>query len=102
MTEQESKESNIIKTQDENGEIHSFELIDIINVDGQDYGLLLYVEEESSKAQKEDDEEEELVIMKLNQENDQYTFEMIEDDSEFNKVIEALEEEAEAEEEEGE
>ena len=95
MTEQES---NIIKTQDENGEIHSFELIDIINVDNQDYGLLIYVNEDAPAA-KEDDDEEELVIMKLNQEDGQYTFEMIEDDDEFNKVIEALEEEAEEEEE---
>ena len=41
----EQIEPKIIKTQDENGEIHNFELIDIIHLDNQDYGLLVYMDE---------------------------------------------------------
>lgn len=84
MTERE----NIIKTEDENGEIHSFELIDIVTVDEQDYGLLIYVNEEDN----DEEQEEELVIMRLLEEGEGYTFEMIEDEEEFNKVVEAIDE----------
>lgn len=89
------QEANIIKTQDENGEVHTFELVDIINVDEQDYGLLLYIDDEDEE--ESDDEEEELVIMRLSQEGEAYSFEMIENDEEFQKVIKALEDEAEEE-----
>ena len=89
----EEFEPQIIKTQDENGEEHNFELIDVVTVDGNDYGLLLYIDEtkEESESESEDDEEEEeVVVMKLNKEGDSFTFESIESDEEFNKVLEAI------------
>jgi len=90
MTEANSEniEPKIIKTQDENGEIHNFELLNIVKVDGQDYGLLIYVDEQDSE---EEEEEEEVVIMKLSQEDGAFVLETIEDDDEFNKVLEYLE-----------
>jgi uncharacterized protein YrzB (UPF0473 family) len=97
MSEHEEMESRIIKTQDENGEIHNFELIDIINIDNQDYGLLVYLDEEGKHP--EDEDEEEVVIMRLKKENDAFTFETIEDDDEFDKVVSYLETEEEEEEE---
>ncbi|MDD3149705.1 MAG: DUF1292 domain-containing protein [Candidatus Gastranaerophilales bacterium] len=82
-----AEENKIIKTIDENGKEHNFELLDIINVDDQDYGLLVYVDQE---AKNDDSEEEEVVIMRLYQENDEYTFEAIEEDEEFDKVVDAI------------
>jgi uncharacterized protein YrzB (UPF0473 family) len=83
MTE---RENNVIKTVDENGKEHNFELVDVVVVDEQEYGLLLYLDEDK----EENEEEEEVVIMRLYKENDEYTFETIEDDEEFNKVVDAL------------
>jgi uncharacterized protein YrzB (UPF0473 family) len=87
--ENENMEPKIIKTQDENGELHNFELLNIVKVDGQDYGLLVYVDEE--EKEDDDDEEEEVVIMRLSQENGTYVLETVEDDNEFDKVLEYLE-----------
>lgn len=105
-------EPRIIKTQDEDGEIHSFELIDVVNVEGRDYGLLIHLDEEGSepkgcgcgKPECEDDEceDDEVVIMRLDKEGEAYTFETIEDDEEFNKVIDYLENEADFDEDEDE
>jgi len=92
----ESMEPKIIKTQDENGEIHNFELIDIINIDEQDYGMLVYLDG-TGEASNEEVDEDEVIIMKLNRQNDAYTFETIENDEEFNKVVNYLEEHGELE-----
>ncbi|OGH96972.1 MAG: hypothetical protein A2104_04495 [Candidatus Melainabacteria bacterium GWF2_32_7] len=91
----ESMEPRIIKTQDENGEIHNFELIDVLSLDGQDYGLLIYLDSKEEEAGEE--AEEEVIIMKLHKQDDAYTFETIEDDEEFNKVVSYLESEGELE-----
>ncbi len=89
-TNSENMEPKIIKTQDENGEIHNFELLNIVKVDGQDYGLLIYVDEEDKEDDIEEDEEE-VVIMRLSQEDGSFVLETVEDDNEFNKVLEYLE-----------
>lgn len=97
MQDLNNEEPRIIKTQDENGELHTFELVDILNVDGQDYGLLIYLDENAEKPEscECDDEsecqEEEVVVMRLKKVDDAFTFETIEDDEEFNKVISLLE-----------
>lgn len=91
MSDNNGKEkSRIIKTQDENGEIYEFELVEILNFDGQEYGLLVYLDNEENS---EESEEEEVVIMKLSKENDAYVFETIEDDNEFQNIISYLEKE---------
>lgn len=92
-----SEKSRIIQTKDENGEIYTFELIDIMELDGQEYGLLAYVDEEEVESPESDesDEEEEVVVMRLSKIDDSYTFETIEDDEEFKKVISYLESESE-------
>ncbi|MEI8378144.1 MAG: DUF1292 domain-containing protein [bacterium] len=87
-------ENQIIQTEDEEGNLHNFELIDIIEVDNQEYGILLYVEEEGAQ---EDDEEQELAIMRLMKEGDGYIFETIEDEAEFEKVSAFVEAELNAE-----
>lgn len=84
MTEFEELEleSQLIQTEDEDGNFHNFELIDIIEVDEQEYGILLYVDDETG----EESEEQELAIMRLIKDNEGYVFETIEDEDEFEKV----------------
>lgn len=83
-------EDQIIETIDENGNVIKFELFDIVEVDEQEYALLLPVDEE--------EESSEVVLMRLSKEGDEYLFETIDDDEEFEKVaayVESMEDEDE-------
>ena len=84
MTNHEEMEEQLIETIDEEGNIINFELIDIIDMDGQEYGLLL------PKENDDPEEEKEVVLMRLTKEGEEYIFEMIEDDDEFNGVVEFI------------
>ena len=84
MTNHEEIEEQLIETIDEEGNVINFELIDIIEMDGQEYGLLL------PKDDEESEEEKEVVLMRLTKEGEEYVFEMIEDDEEFNKVVDYI------------
>lgn len=82
-------EDQIIETVDENGNVVKFELFDIVEVDEQEYALLLPIEEE---------EGDEVVLMRLTKDGDEYLFETIDDDEEFDKVatyVENMEDEDE-------
>ena len=90
----ENEENQLIETVDENGNVITFELYDIVEVDELEYALLLPSEEE------DDSEEAELVIMKLTKDGEDYLFETIDDEAEFEKVasyVESLEDEEEEE-----
>ena len=91
------EENNIIQTTDENGETQCFELVDVFKVKDKDYAALINVNADGSPATEE---EEELIIMRLIEEDDNYTFEEIEDDDEFNEVVDAFENEIDDEDEE--
>ena len=83
-------EDQIIETIDENGNVIKFELFDIVQVDEQEYALLLPVDEE--------EESTEVVLMRLSKEGEEYLFETIDDDEEFEKVaayVESMEDEDE-------
>jgi uncharacterized protein YrzB (UPF0473 family) len=82
----ENEENRIIETVDEEGNVITFELYDIVEVDEQEYALLLSTEEEDV-----DSDEGEIVIMRLTKDGDDYVFETIDDDAEFNKVAEYVE-----------
>ena len=84
MTKPEEMEDQLIETIDEDGNVVKFELIDIVDFEDKEYGLLLPQNEKS-------DEEKEVVLMRLSKEGEEYIFEMIEDDEEFNKVVEYIE-----------
>ena len=84
MKNHEEMEEQLIETIDEEGNIINFELIDIIDMDGQEYGLLL------PKENDDPEEEKEVVLMRLTKEGEEYIFEMIEDDEEFNKVVDYI------------
>lgn len=84
-------EDQIIETIDENGNLIKFELFDIIEVDEKEYALLLPVEEEA----------EEVVLMRLSKDGEDYLFETIDNDEEFEKVaayVENMDDEDEDEE----
>ena len=70
-------EDQIIETVDENGNVVKFELFDIVEVDEQESALLLPVGEE---------EADEVVLMKITKDGEEYLFETIDNDEEFEKV----------------
>ncbi len=74
----------LIETVDENGNKVTFELLDIVSVDDIEYALLLPREQEN--------EEDEVLVMRLKKQGEDYSFEAIEDDEEFNKVAQYIEE----------
>jgi len=80
--------SQIIKTIGENGEEVLMELQEIVNVEGRDYALLSVVDENAPK--KSDDDADELIIMRMNKSENECTFEIIEDDEEFDMVAQAI------------
>ncbi len=92
----ENEERQLIETVDEDGNVINFELFDIVEVDNQEYALLLPADDD------EDSEDSEIVLMRLTKDGEDYLFETIEDDEEFNRVeeyIKTLEDEEDDEEE---
>ncbi len=81
---EEEKESEIITTVDEDGNELKLKLYDIVVVDDVEYALLLPADAD------ENDDETELVLMRLTQEGEEYVFESIEDDDEFDLVSQAI------------
>lgn len=79
VTEQEE----IITLIDEEGEEHDFTVVDIINVAGAEYAILLPIEEESDEA----------IILKftVDEEGNELLID-IEDDEEWERVADAWEE----------
>lgn len=80
-----TEEKKLIETIDDNGNKVSFELFDIIDFEDKEYALLL------PPDTKEDDVDAEIVLMRLLTEGEDYIFEAIEDDEEFDRVSEYIE-----------
>ena len=76
---------NIIETIDEHGQHVKFELVDIVEVDEVEYGLLYPIEGfDPAHPEKPGDK---VVIMRLKQEGQDFIFEKIEDDEEFDNDL---------------
>lgn len=82
---QDDIQNKIIEVLDENGKLIKFELLDIIEYNSNEYGLLKPI------SPIDDIEEGEVALMKLIEENDEYTFEVIEDDDEFEEIVDYME-----------
>jgi hypothetical protein len=105
------EEVQLVQTTDEEGNIHLFERLDEIEVEGKDYALLIYRGQHEGDAnlpvqiEVEDDEDEEVIIMRLTKDEDGADiFENIDDEDEFEKVaayIESLQDEEEEDDEDG-
>ncbi len=89
--EAEEFETKFIETLDEDGNTVSLELLDIIELEGVEYAILRAASENEEDEDSEDDIETEAVLMRLKKDGDDYTFEEIEDDEEFNFVAEYIE-----------
>ncbi len=89
MTDFEDFEQQIIELIDEDGEPLQFELIDIVEFEGKEYGLLLPVDDEDETLIDNEDEKE-VVLMRLNKIMNEYVFETIDSDEEFQKVAEYI------------
>ncbi len=79
------KNEQLIETLDEEGNKVSFELIDIVTVDNIEYALLLPVKDKK-------DDEGEILVMRLKKDGEEFSFEAIDDDDEFNRIAEYIEE----------
>ena len=82
-------ETDIIETTDEEGQVHIFEKISELEIEGQEYALLIYKGNNPDAEEKAEEEgyEEEVVVMKISYEDGQEVYEAIEDEEEFNKVV---------------
>lgn len=81
MTLEEEKQ--LIETVDEDGNVINFELFDIVEFEEKEYALLLPAENPS--------DDDEVVLMRLTKDGEDYLFEAIDDDEEFEKVAEYIE-----------
>ncbi len=84
-----AEESQIIKTIGESGEEVYMKLQEIVTVNDKDYALMSIVEDDVLPSENDNDEDE-LVIMRMNKTDNECTFEIIEDDEEFNTVASAI------------
>ena len=78
------EELNLVELSDEEGNVTSCEIYDIVEFEGKTYAMLLPVEES-------DEEEPELIVLEYVEEGDEGTFVSIEDEDEFNRVCDYIE-----------
>ena len=78
------EELNLVELSDEEGNITSCEIYDIVEFEGKTYAMLLPVENES-------EEDPELIVLEYVEEGDEGTFVSIEDEDEFNRVCDYIE-----------
>jgi len=86
--EMEEKDDNIVVLVDENGENVEFEHLDTIEMNGNEYVILLPLEEGN-----DDGENDEVIILKIERTDEgEDTFITIEDEAELNEVFEEFKE----------
>lgn len=77
------EEKQLIETVDEEGNVINFELFDIVEFEEKEYALLL---PEGEKV-----EDTEIILMRLTKDGEDYLFEAIDSDEEFDKVADYIE-----------
>jgi hypothetical protein len=101
MNQNGHKDAYIVETTDDEGQVHLFEKVDEFELEGQQYALLIYLgsgdEEEEGKEEGYD---EEIVVMRVSRDTDGEVYEAIEDEAEFERVVQFIEEMDEEEEDE--
>ena len=87
FNEENEEIDNIIVLNDENGEEVPFEFLDLIELDGEEYVVLLPVEEGEEEA-------DEVVILKLEdtESEDEESYVSVDDEEVLNKVFEMFKE----------
>lgn len=79
----EKEEKKLIETVDEEGNNVKFELFDIVEYKEQEYALLMPADQE--------EDNDEVILMRLTKDGEEFLFEAIEDEEEFNEVSEYIE-----------
>lgn len=82
----------IITLEGEDGTSYNCQILDIIEFEGNDYGILLKLKDEAAEDEEDDEDDESLVIMRLIQKDDHSIFRTIESDDEFDRVVAHVEE----------
>jgi len=80
----------VVHTTDEEGNVHIFEKVQELEVDGKEYALLIYRGTDEAPIESSE-EDEEVVVMRLLHEDGLEVYENIDDEDEFDKVVEAIE-----------
>lgn len=88
MTEEERQEIVLL---DEDGQEHTFHLIEVVVVDDQRYALLQAAEEETDSDSDEDGAQS-AYLFRVESDGEDDRLVAVEDDDEFDRVAEALEE----------
>ena len=78
------EELNLVELSDEDGNVTTCEIYDIVEFEGKTYAMLLPVEEAG-------EEEPELIVLEYVEEDEEGTFVSIEDEDEFNRVCDYIE-----------
>ncbi len=81
---------DIIEITDEDGEKFEVELIDMVTVDDVEYAVLAPIEEHH--CDHEDCDCGDYVLMRVKRDGEEYSFETIDDDDEFEKVAAYIDE----------
>jgi uncharacterized protein YrzB (UPF0473 family) len=79
----EEEETTIITLEDDDGNSEDFELLDVLEVAGQRYGIFAPLDEEEAA---DDEEDEGVIILRQVQDGEEEVYETIEDEEEFNRV----------------
>ena len=78
------EEMNLVELSDEEGNVTSCEIYDIVEFEGKTYAMLLPVDEES-------EEEPELIVLEYVEDGEEGSFVSIEDEEDFNKFCDFIE-----------
>lgn len=81
--------NQIVESFDEKGRKHKFKLLEIIEIDEQEYGIFEYLDNKTITNNEEP--EDDLMVMKISVVRNESYFEIIEDEEEFAKVTEYIE-----------
>jgi uncharacterized protein YrzB (UPF0473 family) len=94
--EHEMEETTVITMVDDEGAEQDFELLDMLEVDGKQYGVFAPLEDEEEAAATPGEEEEEgILILRVVADGDEEAYEMIDDEKEFERVVAVIEKKAE-------
>ncbi len=97
LKDQINDERAYITLEGDDGSKHECEILDVFEFNDKEYVILIKLEENSEEA---DNENSRLVIIRLIRKGNESTFQTIEDDDEFEAVMEHIEAFAKASEEE--
>ena len=84
------KSEDIIEITDENGESYKVEVIDLVTVNDVEYAILSPVE--GCDCEDEECDCDDYVLMRVKKDGEDYSFETIDDDEEFEKVAAYIDE----------